>query len=217
MNYISQGLNMKSPKSVKALEDFGRVQLSKSFFMREFLHSEISQIEQMPNIPKYPDIAIEAGKALCENVLEPIQESLGRISVRSSYRSCTINAKGNEKGHSCANNESNYASHIWDMRDSNGFIGATACIVVTSFVPYYEKTKNWQALAWWVHDNIPNYSSMCFFPKLAAFNITWYGGAPKKTISSYIAPKGRLTKLGMKNQNESHREIYADYLQAIKT
>ena len=208
---------MKSPKSVKALEEFGRVRLSKSFFMRDFLYSEISQIESIPNIPDYPDVAITAGKALCENVLEPIQDTLGRLCIRSAYRSCAVNAKGaeNRNQYNCSKNESNYAGHIWDMKDSKGFIGATACIVVTSFIPYYEKTKNWQALAWWIHDNIPAYSSMYFFPKLAAFNISLYEGEASKSINSYIAPKGCLTKLGMKNQEEDHSEIYAEYLQSI--
>jgi len=209
---------MRKPQSVKSLETLGRTQLSKSFFMRDFLYSEISQIESIPNTPDHPDIAIEAGKALCENVLEPIQDALGRICIRSAYRSCAVNAKGaeNRNQYNCSRNESNYAGHIWDMQDANGFIGATACIVVTSFLPYYEKTKDWQALAWWVHDNIPAYSSMYFFPKLAAFNITWYQGEPKKTINSYIEPKGCLTKLGMENQKDNHSEIYAEYLQSIQ-
>lgn len=209
---------MKSPRTVKALEEFGRVQLSKSFFMRDFLYSEISQIERIPNIPERPDIAIEAGKALCEKVLEPIQDALGRICIRSAYRSRAVNAKGaeNRNQYNCARNEANYAGHIWDMKDAKGNIGATACIVVTSFVPYYEKTGNWRALAWWVHDHVPDYSSMCFFPKLAAFNISWYGGEPAKSIYSYIAPRGCLTKRGMANQEEDHGEIYAEYLQSLK-
>ena len=74
---------MRSPQSVKALEDLGRVRLSDSFFMRDFLYSEISQIECIPNVPEYPEIAIEAGRGLCQNVLEPIQDALGRISIRS--------------------------------------------------------------------------------------------------------------------------------------
>ncbi|XWK90690.1 MAG: hypothetical protein U7127_11755 [Phormidium sp.] len=36
---------MRQPQTVKSLENLGRVQLSKSFFMREFLYLEISQIE----------------------------------------------------------------------------------------------------------------------------------------------------------------------------
>jgi len=209
---------MKSPKSVKSLEEFGRIQLSKSFFMRDFLYSEISQIEKIANIPDDPDLAIEAGKGICENILEPIQDSLGRIYIRSAYRSCAVNAKGaeNKNQYNCSRNESNYAGHIWDVRDSNGFIGATACIVVTSFLPYYEKTGDWQALAWWIHDNIPGYSSMYFFPKLSAFNISWHQN-PKRRIDSYIVPKGCLTKEGMENHKSDHRDAYKPFLQSIKS
>ena len=53
---------MKSPTTVRKLEDLGRVQLSESYFMRDFLYSEISQIEMIPNTPDYPDVAIEAGR-----------------------------------------------------------------------------------------------------------------------------------------------------------
>lgn len=204
------------PKSVKTLEEFGRVQLSKSFFMRDFLYSEISQIEKIPNIPNYPDTAIKAGEGLCQNVLEPIQDALGRLCIRSAFRSCAVNAKGaeNKNQFNCSKNESNYAGHIWDVEDANGDIGATACIVVTSFLPYYEKTGDWQALAWWIHDHIPGYSSMFFFPKLSALNITWHQN-PEKRIDSYIAPKGCLTKEGMKNQQSSHRKAYDGFLRSI--
>ena len=204
---------MKSPKTVKSLEELGRVQLSKSFFMRDFLHSEISQVEKIPNIPDNPDLAIEVGKELCENVLEPIQDALGRICIRSAYRSCAVNAKGaeNKNQYSCARNEANYAGHIWDMKDSDGFMGATACIVVTSFLPYYEKTGDWQALAWWIHDNVPAYSSMYFYPKLAAFNISWHE-SPSKRIDSYVEPKGCLTKPDMANHTGDHRDFYKDFI-----
>jgi hypothetical protein len=179
----------KSINSFSQLEDFGRVRLSKNFLMREFLHSEISQIENVLNIPDDPELAIMAGRALCENVLEPIQEQLGRISIRSGYRSCKINAIGaaNKNQYSCAQNEKNYAAHIWDRRDENGWMGATACIVVCSFIDYYERTADWPALAWWIHDHIPAYARMVFYPKLAAFNISWRED-PKfpKSIETFI-------------------------------
>ena len=204
---------MKSPETVKSLETLGRVRLSDSFFMRDFLYSEISQIEKIPNIPDNPDLAIEVGSQLCQEVLEPIQKELGRISIRSGYRSPAVNEVGaaNKNQYNCSSNESNYGHHIWDQRDKNNNMGATACIVVNSFVPYYEDTKQWQALAWWVHDNVPAYSSMYFFPKLAAFNIRWCE-RPEKTIKSYIAPKGILTKPGMSNSKGSHKSMYNDYL-----
>lgn len=166
----------KAPATVDALEEFGRVRLSKSFFMRDFLYSEISQIENIPNIPDDPELAILVGQKLCNNVLEPIQERLGRISIRSSLRSCAVNARGaaNKNQFRCSSNEATYANHIWDRKNADGYMGATACIVVNSFIDYYDRTGNWEALAWWIHENIPGYSDLVFYPRLAAFNISWH-------------------------------------------
>ena len=51
----------KAPATVDSLEEFGQVRLLKSFFMRDFLYSEISQIEGIPNIPDDPELAILVG------------------------------------------------------------------------------------------------------------------------------------------------------------
>ncbi len=205
---------MKSPKSVKALEDLGRVQLSKSFFMRDMLYSEISNFYGIPNIPEYPDIAIEAGRQFCENLLEPLQERFGRISIRSAYRSPTLNKYGNENNLGCARNAFNYAKHIWDYRDENGCLGALATIVVNRYIPYYERTGDWQAMAWYIHDNLP-YSTLYFYPKLGAFNIGWHE-RPKRRIDSYVRPKGTLTKPGMANHEGDHSAQYKDMLKAMR-
>ena len=163
---------MNKPTTVQALEDLGRVRLSKSFFMRDFLYSEISQIDGIPNIPDFPDRAIEAGRQLCEQLLEPLQDRFGRIAIRSAYRAPAVNAKGAEDGNNCAKNESNYAAHIWDYPDADGHLGATACIVVPALLPWYDQTGDWTPLAWWIHDNLP-YANQYWFPKLAAFNLRW--------------------------------------------
>jgi hypothetical protein len=78
---------MRKPASVKSLEELGRVRLSNSFFMRDFLYSEVASFYGIPNIPEDPDLAIEVGKHLCEELLEPLQSTFGRISIRSGYRS----------------------------------------------------------------------------------------------------------------------------------
>jgi hypothetical protein len=72
---VGDGMNtvMKAPMSVRAAEDFSRVRLSQSFFMRDFLFSEIAAIERMSNLPDDPKLAIQAGRGLCENLLEPLQ------------------------------------------------------------------------------------------------------------------------------------------------
>lgn len=205
--------------SVERLTDFGRTRLSKSFYMREFLYSEISQIEQIPNLPDDPDLAIKAGMRLCEEVLEPIQDALGRISVRSAYRAPAVNAKGaeNKNQYSCAID--NDAEHIWDRR-RKGFMGATACIVVTSFVPYYQETRDWPALAWWIHENVPAYASMFFFKNLAAFNIHWSEDPkfPKGVESTVPNPaNGKKTALVLNGKPAIPGPYEARYQRYLRT
>jgi hypothetical protein len=61
---------MRQPKTVKALEELGRTRLSTNFFMRDFLYSEIAALHGFTNIPDDPDLAIAAGTALCETLLD---------------------------------------------------------------------------------------------------------------------------------------------------
>lgn len=197
---------MRIPKSVESLENLGRVRLSRSFFMRDFLYSEISNMYGVPNIPDHPDIAIQNGKRLCEELLEPLQATFGRIAIRSAYRSPTINALGNEKGHNCGSNKSNFASHIWDYPDDRG-MGATACVVVPWFLDRYEAGADWRAMAYWIHNHLP-YSHLQFFPKLCAFNIGWHE-QPLRSIYSFIEPKGLLLR------GEGTNEAYARHYEGL--
>jgi hypothetical protein len=198
---------MKKIRTVRALEQLGRVRLSQSFFMRDFLHSEIANFYGLPNIPDDPTLAIEVGRRLCEDLLEPLNATFGRIAIRSAYRSPTVNAFGNAMGHNCASNEKNYARHIWDRRDAAGFCGATACVVVPWFADRYALGADWKSLAYWIHDHLP-YSSLQFFPKRAAFNISWHE-RPARAIYSFIRPAGYLLR-----GNEpavTHPEHYPDF------
>lgn len=202
---------MRKPASVRGLEELGRVRLSESFFMRDFLYSEIANFHALANIPDDPDLAIAAGRKLCEELLEPLRAALGHIAIRSAYRTPEVNRLGNERGLNCAMNEASFANHIWDRRDAKGEMGAMATIVVTGFIPYYHRTGDWEALAWWVHDHLP-YSEMQFFPKYAAFNLGWQE-RPKRTIYSYIPPRrGWLTKPGLANHSGDHSGAYAAFL-----
>lgn len=197
---------MKKPSNVASLEDLGRERLSKSFYFRDFLYSEIANLHGMPNIPEDPDLAIAAGRHLCEDLLEPLQDTFGRIAIRSAYRSPAINEFGNRNKLNCASNEKNYAAHIWDRRDESGCMGATACIVVPWFADRYAGGTDWRAMAWWIHDHLP-YSTLYFFPRLAAFNIRWHE-RPERRIDSYVPPKGCLTKPGMPGHEGGHSEWY---------
>jgi hypothetical protein len=194
-------------RTVRALEELGRVRLSPSFFMRDFLHSEIANFYGMPNLPDDPKLALHVGRRLCQELLEPLNATFGRIAIRSAYRSPSVNALGNEKGHNCASNERNRAGHIWDRRDAAGFCGGAACIVVPWFADRYAKGADWRSLAYWIHDHLP-YSRLQFFPKLAAFNISWHE-RPVRAIYSYIAPRGYLLR-GDASES-SYAKLYAGF------
>jgi hypothetical protein len=204
---------MRAPQSVNSLEDLGRVRLSRNFFMREFLYSEIANFYGRPNIPRDPDLAIATGRQLCEELLEPLQATFGRVAIRSAYRSEEINALGNEKGHNCGSNESNYGAHIWDRRDSEGLSGAMACVVLPWFTDRYEKGTDWRALAYWIHDHLP-YSQLQFFPRLCAFNIGWHE-KPKRTVYSFIEPRGNLFKVAP--TEPEYKQLYAGFPELVRS
>lgn len=201
---------MRTPKSMRGLEELGRVRLSRHFFMRDFLHSEIGNIHGIPNIPENPDSAIEMGRALCAALLDPLTETFGRIAIRSGYRSPTLNRFGNENGLNCARNDSNIGAHIWDLGEGDAR-GACTSLVIPWFADRYAKGRDWRDLAWWIHDHL-DYSEMYFFPKLCAMNLTWRA-KPLRTISSYIAPKGLLLRAGAAPVEDAHvrRARHADF------
>ncbi len=196
---------MRPPRSMKGLEDLGRTRLSKSFFLRDFLHSEIANFYGLPNLPVDPDLLIENGRALCETLLEPLNSTFGRLAIRSGYRSAEVTRFGNERGMG-ASVENNAGYHVWDLLDRRGARGAGACVVIPWFADQYRDGADWRSMAWWIHDHLP-YNHLQFFPKLCAFNIQW-SERREARIDSFIAPVGCLTKPGMVNHNGSHHDWY---------
>ncbi len=203
---------MRKPASMKGLEKLGRVRLSANFFMRDMLYSEIANFHGIPNIPDDPDLAIAAGARLCEELLEPLHAAFGHVSVRSAFRSVAVNDYGHarqDRGYNCAATSWNHSRHVWDRRDSEGFMGATACIATPWFIARHDAGMPWQAMAWWVHDHLP-YSDMEFFPNHAAFNLRWHE-KPVRRIDSSVSPRGCLTKPGMANHGGDHSSEYPGF------
>jgi len=102
------------PGSVRSLEEFGRVRLSASFFMRDFLHSEIADFHGIPNIPDNPELAIAAGRQLCKQLLEPLQATFGRLSIRSAYRAPAVNEFGNRRAEPMFS--TSHTAPMWKIR-----------------------------------------------------------------------------------------------------
>ena len=201
---------MRKPGSMWSLETFGRVRLSKYFYMRDFMFSEIAGFHGRTNIPENPDLALENGRAFCTELLDPLEETFGRVAVRSGYRSPDLNRYGNENKLNCARNDNPLECHIWD-RDAGKDAIAGASIVIPWFADRYANGRDWRDLAWWMHDHLP-YSDIWFFPKLAAFNLVWRA-RPQRTISSYIAPRGTLLRAGAEPaESQAQRKArYADF------
>ena len=177
------------PQSYSGLDRLGRIALSESFHMREFLYSEIAVQYQLRNVPEKTriDVAVEAGSKLCSQLLEPLQKRFGRIHVRSGYRSLEVNAAGVEK-HNCA--ADNRGFHTWDHPSESNGIGATACISVPSISrAVLAEICPYEAIAWWIHDNLPEWSHLEFFAtpehsNEVCFNIGWLA-QPLKTMTTW--------------------------------
>ena len=139
------------------------------------------------------DQAINTGSELCNALLEPLHATFGQVSIRSAFRSKSINDLGNRKKRNCSRNEANFAHHIWDEADDDG-VGATACIVLPWFMDKYRDGADWRALAYWIHDHLP-YSGLEFFDGegMCSFNISWHE-KPKKTVTGYMPTKTVLLK-----------------------
>lgn len=174
-----------------SLETLGRVRLSRHFFMRDFLYSEIGNYHQVQNIPDDPDLAIARGRVFCETLLDPLEDTFGRIAVRSGFRSADLNRFGNENKLNCARNDFPLECHIWDLPDVEV---AGASVVIPWFTDRYVQGRDWCDLAWWLYDHLP-FAEVWFFPKLCAFNIAWRPN-PERRIDSYIVPRGTLIRTG---------------------
>ena len=222
------------------LDDFGRERLSKHYFMRDFLYSEIAAAHRIPNLPDDAELAVRAGKALCRNLLEPLRRVFGHVTIRSAFRSASVNGFGNCQGMECSSNKASYANHIWDHQDSDGFMGATACIVIPWFVDWMNEKngRDWRVLAWFIHDHLP-YSEMVFYPQNAAVNLTWRGdpgdwaqsgevrlfdgscnsvvwrSEPRRRIDSFQEPAGLLIKNGEPKEGRGQNEHYGDCLHQL--
>ena len=182
--------------TMSQLENFGRISLSRHFFMRDMLYSEVASVHGIRNVPDDPALAVEVGTALCRTLLEPLRATFGHLTIRSAFRSCAVNKCG-EKYATVARTNWNYSRHVWDCLDENGKRGGTACVVVPWFVDYLKTRPDmtWKAMAWWILDHL-RYSEVMFFHNrkfnYAAFNIRWHETDERRWIRSTV--DGALTK-----------------------
>lgn len=199
------------PNTHTTLGKLGRVQLSRYFFMREFLYSEIGAVEGLDNTPRDPALAIRTGRMLALTLLDPLVETFGPIAVRSAYRSPEVNGFGAEHGLNCGSNENNYAAHIWDIADAEGNAGAMASVVIPWFARRYEQGRDFRDLAWWLYDHLP-FHSLTFFPARAAFNFGWREN-PTPAIRTWIGDQRVILRRGAEPDEDAATRAarYSDF------
>ena len=186
-------MQTKTP-TVDELDSLGRERLSKNFYMREFLHSEVAARFNVVNYPDEPEAALQTGRLLCGTLLEPLQDKFGRISIRSGFRSSTLNSLCHEKGFNCAENSKAYGRHIWDVPSEKYGYGAMACVVIPSVHDAVCGGIAIDEFACWVDSNLP-YCFVSVFQNQTAINICC-SEKPKKDIYSRIEPSGLLFRSG---------------------
>lgn len=177
-----------NPASYAGLDKLGRIPLSDNFHMREFLYSEIAVNYQLKNIPENVKQAVESGEQLCQRLLEPLQETFGRIHIRSGYRSHDVNLAGVK--HKCA--KDNHGFHTWDHVSKKNGYGAMACISIPRISKLVLAGEaDFTAIAWWIYDHLPEWSVMEFFMQSdfihaneVAFNLGW-NQKPLREIRSF--------------------------------
>ncbi len=138
----------------------------------------------------------------CKRLLADLRSGPPIVRRRSTDSGCAHRL-------SCASNTKNLARHTWDRRSPDGKIGAVTSVVVPWLIDQQSRGVSWEAMAWWIHDHLP-YSDLQFFPKMMAFNIGWHQ-APKRTIYSFIQPRGFLTKPGFANHGGDHAHLYPGF------
>ena len=208
---------MREPRSMKGLEELGRVQSQP-----RFLHAQLSVFPRSPtsmacpNIPEDPDLAIAAGMQLCKELLEPLQKDLWTPGVfaRAIARPQVTKFCGKCPG-------------AWRRRRAiTPPITSGTCAIrngtdggerpASSFHGSWSVTAkgaDWRGLAWWIHDHLP-YSHLEFYSKVAAFNIQWRE-EPARRIDSFISPRGCLTKPGMANHQGYHSRWYEGFPEIV--
>ena len=225
---------------LRALDAFGRQRLSKHYFMRDFLYSEVAEVHGIPNVPDNAELAIKSGRALCRNLLEPIRHVFGHITIRSAFRSVNVNGYCNCHDMSCSSNKASCANHIWDHEDGEGCMGATACIVIPVLADWIAEKPgwDWQVLAWFIHDHLP-YSEMVFFARNGTVNLTWRGdpddaaqdgdvrqfdgnsdsivwrSEPTGRVLSWVNPRGLMVKNGKPKEGRFRSEHYENLLHSL--
>ena len=107
--------NIRHGRTPAKYDQLTRTRLSKNFVLRDFMFCAASAAQGLSNYPEDPNSVIEAGRALCERLLEPILAQFGHFAITYGYQSRESMdmdlAKGSKPVHAHSS-----SPHHWDRK-----------------------------------------------------------------------------------------------------
>jgi hypothetical protein len=77
----------KFNRKIRSIDALARTRLSAHFLLRDFLFSSHAAARCASNLPNDPESVVRAGRALCEQILEPVLSEFGRFAITYGYQS----------------------------------------------------------------------------------------------------------------------------------
>ena len=71
---------------IRQYDKWSKTRLSKNFILRDFLFSAECAVMGLGNLPEDPAMAVRAGRALCDKVLEPVLAHFGKFAITFGYQ-----------------------------------------------------------------------------------------------------------------------------------
>jgi len=156
--------------NLKDLQAFGCLQLSKSFFVRDFLYSEAADYYGIPNLPQKPELMVITGREFCRRILEPLSATFGPLHIRTGYLADEI----------CAITEYPSDPFQWDRIEGDDGIGAGAEIVIPGRPEQLFDQGIWQNIANWISERLPIHQVL-FNLNRRTITISWHS-CPERAV-----------------------------------
>ena len=156
--------------NLQDLEDFGRIRLSKSFLVRDFLYSEAADYFGMSNMPQKPDLMVTTGRELCRRILEPLTATFGPLHIRTGYLADEI----------CAITDQPNDPFQWDRAENGVGIGAGAEIVIPGLPEQLINQGAWRSMAYWFSEKLPIHQAI-FSLERCTITVSW-NSRPERAV-----------------------------------
>lgn len=151
------------------------VRVGKYFVLSDFLYSQDATIQGIPNCPFLESPEVEGMRGLCREILDPVVDQFGPVSITFGYASPQLWQKWHGQ------NTELYGLHLF--RPPQGGIGGAADIVIHSHRRDPRPVLNW------VRDNCV-YDRLIIFPGSEILCLAWTEVKPRYECKEWVWAEG---------------------------